>query len=755
MRSPALASSAWFLLVLFSFSPLATPQDKKLTLEQAMGGGERVDFNGRAPSWRWAADGKTLVDPDGKGVDPATGKERKLPDSSGADERDSGTRRPNRGETSAADRDRVVKALSALDGIDEALAKRMAGRARATSADGAVAVYVAEDTAAVVHDQDGARLLDLPPGAELLDLSSNGRHLAFVHDNDLHAVHTGTGAMHSLTTDGSTSQLNGKLDWVYQEEVYGRGDFKAHWWSPDGAYIAFLSLDESAVHDFTVVDHIEPGTFRVKAEVTHYPKAGDPNPTVRFGVANVATGKTAWADLAKYEGTEPLVVRVDWTPAGDRVLFVVQDRIQQWADLNRCDPKTGQWETMIHEENDSWTERPVPPRWLTDGTFLWFSHRTDYQHLYHYQADGTLLRAVTSGDWAFGRLIELDEAKGLLYFTATKDGAVNGNVYRIGLDGKGLTRLTRGEGQHSLSFNDDHSYFLDRWSSLAHPSAVRLCRGSDGEIVRELGTAEIPAAKEYPMASWELVEVKARDGYAIDAAVMNPVPFDPDRPHPVWISTYSGPDAATVRNRWSGSVWDQFLAQQGFVQLQLNVRSASGKGHWAIEQCYKQLGVSELRDIEDAVDWLCANPWADAARVGITGHSYGGFMTAFALTHSDKFALGIAGSGVYDWGMYDTIYTERYMSTPQLNPDGYAKASVIAAAKDLHGHLVITHGVMDDNVHVQNAYQLIYELEKAKKMNFSLMLYPQSRHGVAGNLRGHNRMLEWETMQKYLIAPGP
>ncbi len=742
--------------VLLSFAAILTladhapAQQARLTLEQALGGGESVNFRGRAPSWRWASDGASLVSPDGKWFDPATGDEVKPPekkkDESRSDQRERG---------GTASRQEVTDALATLDDVDEKLARRIYGRRRGTSDDGSITLFLHDGRAFAHRQGSGARELDVPDGLEFPELSGDGKWLAYVHENDLHATSIETGEQKPLTTDGSYSQLNGKLDWVYQEEVYGRGTYRAFWWSPDSRHVAFLSLDESAVHEFTVVDHIERGHFRVKPEITHYPKVGDPNPTVRFGVADVTTGGTAWADLSQYEDEEPLVVRVSWTPEGGRVLFVVQDRAQTWADVNACDPATGRWKTLIREENDSWVNRPTSPRWLEDGTFLWFSDRTDYRHLYHYRADGTLIRPVTAGDWSFGRIQHLDEEAGLLWFSSTKDGAVNGHTYRIGLDGKGLTRLTSGDGRHSPRFNDDRSYFIDSYSTLSTPPAVRLCTG-DGEIVRELGTAEIPDREKYLSSTWELVEITARDGtYRIDAAVLRPVPFDETTPHPVWLSTYSGPNASSVRNSWRGSTWNQFLAQQGFVQLSVNVRSASGKGHWAIEECYEQLGVSELSDIEDAVDWLTAHPWADASRVGITGHSYGGFMAAFALTHSDRFALGIAGSGVYDWRMYDTIYTERYMNTLAENEKGYEATSVIEAAKDLHGFLLITHGVMDDNVHVQNALQLVYALQKAGKMDFELMLYPQSRHGTADrDLRRHSRLLEWETMKEHLLEAG-
>ena len=232
-----------------------------------------------------------------------------------------------------------------------------------------------------------------------------------------------------------------------------------------------------------------------------------------------------------------------------------------------------------------------------------------------------------------------------------------------------------------------------------------------------------------------------------DATIVRPPNFDRNLKYPIYLATYSGPDAPSVRNSFRANPWHQFLAQRGAMVLQVNVRSASGRGQAHTGECYKQLGVRELQDLEDAIDHICEKFSGDPERVAIDGWSYGGFMAAYALTHSDKFAVGIAGAGVHDWRLYDTIYTERYMSTPQLNPEGYDATSVIKAADNLDGHLVILHGARDDNVHLQNTMQLIYALQQAGKDDFELMLYPRSRHGVRGS---HHRRLIWRALQEHL-----
>lgn len=595
------------------------------------------------------------------------------------------------------------------------------------------------------------RVAELEKGGEveLVVPSPDGGMLAFIRDHDLFVAPREGGAAKALTTGGSREYLNGKLDWVYQEEVYGRGDFQGYWWSPTGTHIAYLCLDESAVQDFTVIDHIEEGHFRVKPELTRYPKVGDPNPTTKVGIVELSSGKTTWLQLDRFPN-DFLAVRVSWTPAGDRCLVSVQDRIQTWAELVAADPASGEAVTWIREESGGWTNRPDLPEWLPDGSFLWTSDRTGYKHLYRYRPGGELVTAVTAGEWAVREVIEVDPEKGFVRFEGTQGGAIDRNQYRVGLDGRGLQRLTKGRGTHRTRFNADGTMFLDEVQRLDAPSEMRLCK-SNGEVLRVLDTGDLPLAKTHHLSQWELFEVPAKDGTLLDVALLRPVPFDEEIRYPVWIQTYSGPDAPTVRHRTNANPWYQFLAQNGMIVMQCNVRTASGKGHWAIRQCYERLGTQEVADMADAVDWLVAHPWADASRVGMTGYSFGGFMTASSMIFTDKYRLGIAGGGVYDWRMYDSIYTERYMATPETNLEGYAATSCLEHAEKLTGFLHMHHGVMDDNVHLQNMMQMSYSLMKAGRHNFSTMVYPQSRHGIRDpEMAWHARQVEWDLIQEHL-----
>ena len=590
-------------------------------------------------------------------------------------------------------------------------------------------------------------------------LSPNGLWVTYARDNDLYLADVVSGRVRALTSNGGPDRFNGVLDWVYQEEIYGRGDFQAHFWSPAGTHTAFISLDESPVFEFTVVDHIEDDHFRVEAEVTNYPKVGDPNPIPEVGIVNASQGATAWVDLSRYDGQEILIVRIGWTPDGSSCLVHVQDRIQTWADVLSVDPETGAAELLMRETSPTWTERPEDPTWLGDGTFLWQSHRTGTNHLYRYSAAGELIATITSGEGNVRGVSHVEapskDSPGYVWFTSTTDGDINLNLYRASLDGSGTIRLTDGEGTHRTQFNADRSMFIDSWSSLKNPGTTAL-RDSDGKLIRELGRATVPNDAEFHRGEWELFRVKTRDGVELDVSLLKPADFDPAKSYGVSVATYSGPAAPSVRNRWNTSGYYQYLAQQGILTMQANVRTSTSRGHKHTSALYRRMGLQEVEDMADVVDWLVANPWADGDRVMISGFSFGGTMTANCLMRTDKFALGFAGGGVYDWRMYDSIYTERYMRTPADNLEGFEKTSVLAQAKNLDegAHLHLFHGVMDDNVHVQNLFQMSRALMRAGKTNWSMMLYPQTRHGIRSrDMAWHSRQTEWSLIEKHILMP--
>ncbi len=593
------------------------------------------------------------------------------------------------------------------------------------------------------------RLTRGPEREEIARFSPDGRRLAFVRNADLHVVDM-AGKELRLTADGGENTLNGKLDWVYQEEIYGRGNFRAHWWSPDSRRIAFLQTDERDVPRFTVVDHIP---FRPPLEVVPYPKAGDPNPHVRLGVARASGGGVTWIDPGLYGHTEILIVDVAFSPDG-YVWYQVQDRRQTWLDLHRADPDTGRSERVLRETSEAWVNVTGSPRFLADGGFLWLSERTGFRHLYRYDRDGKLVQALTDGRWEVRSLLAVDEEAGAAWIAGTYRTALGADVLRVALDGSAEgsapTLLTEAAGSHRGNFPAEGP--VDYWiaaSSDLHTPTTRTLRRADGETVRKLGGGSVPDLARFDISTPELLQIATRDGVDLEAMLIRPQGFDPDRVYPAWVHVYGGPHAQQVRNRWQGSrgMWFQYLARQGIVVLVVDNRIASGKGVRSTWPVYRNFGAQELRDLTDAVDWLGAQPWVDAGRIGLDGWSYGGYMTLYALTRSDRFRAGIAGGSVVDWRAYDSIYTERYMSTPSDNPEGYERSSVLESAADLHGDLLLVHGTMDDNVHMQNTLQMAFRLQKAGRP-FEMMLYPKSRHGVTDrDLSLHLR----QTMARFIL----
>ena len=717
-------------LVLLSLSVLLPAQGaKRLSYDDTR---KTISWQGSVPAFTWAADGKHLELREGRErflIDPRTGERAPAPDAA----------------ANGAAPSTLRKVAMVRDGDVYLGSPGGGGGRRRPVGDGAPAAPSA----------GGERLTEDGGTKQEAHLSGDGLHASYVSGNDLYAIDVASKAVWRVTDDGGPELFHGLLDWVYQEEIYGRGDFQGHWWAPAGGKLAFLSLDESQVKEFTIVDHVPDGFLAkersVTTEVANYPKVGDPNPFAKLSIADCASKQVVAVDLSMFP-KDLLVMRVEWTPDGSTLLATISDRIQTWAELCGIDPDTGKLTRWIREESPTWVNRSEPPIWLADGTFLWLSERTGYQHVYRCAKGGKLLGAVTSGEWQVRNIVRVDEKSGLLWFEGTKDGATGRHLYRVGLDGQGLVCLTPGIGTHSFELDPAGTLVLDRWSAMDMPTKVRVLDGKDGAVLTELGQADKGAATDYAFAERQRVTIPARDGYELDACVMLPVGWQEGQKYPVFLPTYSGPDAPTVRDSWQHSTYHQFLCQQGFVVLQVNVRSASGRGQKHTGTCYKQLGVQELKDLEDAVDHVCARFGGDPARVAISGWSFGGFISAYALTHSDKFALGLAGAGVYDWRLYDTVYTERYMRTPTDNLAGYEATSVIGAAKNLKGHLVLLHGSMDDNVHMQNTMQLLWELQKAGKQNFELMLYPKSRHGLNRAVNAHSQELQWLRLSKLLTS---
>lgn len=693
------------LLALLAFPLLA--QKKALTIEAIYDPDERVLFSGAVQSgFEWLDDTSFFwprKDANGDFVefrvyDTATGKERPL-----------------------FDRARVEAALVAA-GLAEDAAREAARtetidvHARTNSI-----LFTAADDLFIWDGRTLARATSAPGEEQEATFSPDGRSVAFIRANDLYVADR-AGRERRLTTDGGPQILNGILDYVYQEEVYGRGVWKGYWWSPDSTRIAFLQLDERPVPEFTIVDHIP---YHLDVHVYDYPKAGDPNPGVKLFIAPVAGGARVEVDNERYAGAEHLIVNVAWQR--DALWYQVQNREQTWLDLNRA-TAGGASRTLFRETTQAWVDPLGSPVFLPDGTFLWQSERSGWRHVYHYRADGTLLRQVTNGDWEVRELHGSDGQH--LYFSGTERSPIGLDVYRLRLDGSGLTRLSGPLGKHAAVFNPSLTRYVDRWSDIHTPDQIRVHR-SDGAEMRVVEINRVPAWDEFDAPRPEFFQIKTRDGFVMEALLIRPPDFDPAKKYPVYQYLYGGPHAPQVRNEWRGQfmLFNRLVAQQGVLVFMADNRTASGKGAVSAWPVYKNFGESELRDEEDAIRWLKQQPYVDGERILINGWSYGGFMVLYAMTHSKLFKAGIAGGSVTDWRDYDTIYTERYMLMPQNNPEGYRKSSPRFAAENLHGNLLLLHGTTDDNVHVQNTLQFAYELQRLGTP-FEMMLLPRTKHSV-------------------------
>jgi dipeptidyl-peptidase 4 len=730
---PVRRAAAIAALVALSAAP-ARAQQKLLTIDDLYDPAKHVNFGppGFESGYTWLND-KEIARLGGgrRGQGSGRGDVMKVDAETGA-------------ESPLYDASKLEAALTKVPGITTSEAAR-ASHARGTfTRDYAgVAVSVGDDLYYWPLGSDTVTRLTSEPGAkEQLEFSPDGRLLAYLRESNLY-VSDLSGHERALTTDGSAKVLNGKLDWVYEEEVFGRGRPRAYWWSPDSSRIAFLRIDDTPVPTFPVTDHIPSGQV---LEQTAYPRPGDPNPLVTIGVVRASGSSVQWFDTSKYSRADQLIVDVGWTPDSKQVAFQVQNREQTWLDLDFGEVMNGTVTTLFRETTKAWVNNLGSPKWLNDGSFLWFSERTGFQHLYHYKRDGTLLKQITGGKWDVQTFYGVDEPHGWIYFAGTERSPIGMDVYRVKIDGSSLTRLSQTPGTHSATFNPSMTMYVGTWSDASTPTETRL-HHADGTEVRVIDKNEVAALKEYKLSKPEFVEVKTKDGFTLEAMLIKPPDFDPSKKYPVFEHTYSGPNAPQVRNAWGGvnSLYFQLLAERGIVVWVCDNRSASGKGVESAWVAYKRLGETELSDLEEGLDYLKSKPWVDSSRIGLDGWSYGGFMTTYALTHSASWSMGIAGGSVTDWSNYDSIYTERYMLMPQNNPDGYARTAPKNAAANLHGQLLLLHGAMDDNVHMANTMQFVYELEKANKP-FELLLYPKSRHGVTEPLlvkQMRERMLEF------------
>jgi len=600
--------------------------------------------------------------------------------------------------------------------------------------------YYSLDTGTAVQ------LTSSPDASQDPKFSPDGKRLAYVRKHNLY-VHpvSGEEGERPLTReekekgkdkdrdkdkDKDDNILNGEVDWVYAEELAVRSNF---FWSPEGHEIIFLQMDENPVPTYPITDWL-PTHPRVEQE--KYPKAGDPNPSVRLGVVGSNGGKVHWIKLTDDDDT--YVPRFGWIREGWAWAEVL-NRKQDVMDLYFIDAKSGRSHKVLTESSpDAWVNVNDDFRILKSGDrFLWTSWRDGHTHIYLYSfnaqdpmaADAKLERQLESGDYEVIEVSGVDDASGTVFFTANKGSALQQQVFSVKLDGSAVQGIITEEGNYSVEFADDGKHYVEHYSNTLQPPRISLCAASSS--CQKIWEGHSVA--EYNLIAPKFLEFKADDGTVLYGYLILPRNTDTTRKIPLIVHIYGGPAGQTVQNAWGGTtaLFHQLLANEGFAIFSVDNRGTPNRGRKFSAATRLQSGPVELKDQLAALDQLCTQfPQLDPTRTAIWGWSNGGSMTLYALTHSSRFKAGISVAPVTSWHNYDSIYTERYMGLPKDNASGYDD-SIVSAASSLQGSLLLVHGTSDDNVHLQNTIQMTDALIKAGKQ-FQLMIYPNKTHGIAG-----------------------
>jgi dipeptidyl-peptidase-4 len=570
--------------------------------------------------------------------------------------------------------------------------------------------------------------------ARTAELSPNGAMLGFERDGDMYVTNLSTHTEKRLTRDASEHVYNGHFDWVYEEEF---GLPQAWKWSPDNSYVSYWQLNDSAEPEVQISDY---SGFHQEWQRIRIPQVGDSNATVRIGVVNVATGSNTWLDTG--ERGEFYIPRIYWTSRPDTLAVITLNRPQNLMKLFFFDVKTGGRRQVMTETSNTWIDvfdfyvgvddlMSFP---VGSSEFFWLSDRNGFQHLYRYDYSGKLINQVTHGDWSVTRIEGSDASQQTIYYTSTEASPLERQLYSIRFDGSNQRRITTAAGNHRINMSPTATYFLDRYSSVHQPTQVELWSAAG----QKLRTLENNAA----VTSWlathayspaEIFSFTTSDGVHIDGNMVKPVPFDPNKRYPVVFSVYGGPGSQDVYDQFSASGWTQWLAQEGYIVVDINNRGNNNYGSAFMKVVYKRLGKYEALDFAEAARYLAKQSYVDPKRVAITGTSYGGYSTVYTMEmYPELFPVGVANSAGGDWRLYDSIYTEHYMGLLSDNLKGYVESSPIEQAAKMRGNLLLIHSMMDDNVHPQNTMQLLTALTNAGR-DADLRIYPPGRHGAAYN----------------------
>ena len=623
-----------------------------------------------------------------------------------------------------------------------------------------------------------------PEGAVNLTYSPDSTKLAFTRDNDLYIVDIASGDETRLTYDGSDVILNGYASWVYYEEIFGRPSrYRAFWWSPDSRKIGFYRFDNSQVPMFPIYSAFaDPAAAASQSQSprvtdlgiggslseTRYPKCGQTNPQVRIGMVDLSSenaSEVVWADfdptLDQYFGI-PF-----WGPDSKEFFIARMPRLQNTIDLYAVDVTDGSKRHVYNETYKTWLNWFDGVVFTDRGLYMAREFETGWQQIYFLSYDGKDFRRLTDGtNWDVA-IVRVDEKKGDVYFTAKRDAVAKQALYKV--DRKGVvTSLT--DAQYNVtgvSFSPDGKHFVASYSNLSTPTKVAIFPSTGknlrkGHVVADLQGPDYDASK-YALA--ELVSMTTSDGFTLPGMIVYPKNFDKSKKYPVHVDIYGGPDTPMVRDRWvTPNSSNQWYSENGIIQITVDPRAAGHNGRTGLDMIYRQLTVWEVKDFVEWAKWLKALPYVDGDKIGVEGFSFGGTMTSMLLMQApEHFHYGIAGGGVYDWALYDSHYTERYMDTPQANPEGYEVSKVLnyvdGYPTEYNGDAVtvepvmlkLTHGTGDDNVHHQNTLLLLDAMHKEGK-KFDFMIYPDGMHGYRGYQGAHFDAANREFWLKYLLG---
>jgi len=561
--------------------------------------------------------------------------------------------------------------------------------------------------------------------------SPDSTRIAYTKANDLYVKNVATEEETRLTFDGSDLILNGYASWVYFEEIFGRpSKYRAFWWSPDSQKIGYYRFDNSDVPVFPI--YSAAGGQGGHLNLTRYPKAGQSNPAVKVGIVDLTRGtETVWADF-NYEDDQYFGTPF-WGDDSQELYVSREPRRQNTLDLYAVSASDGSKRHVYHEEYPTWVEWIEGMLFTEKGLYMSRNFESGWEQIYFLGFDGSLKRLTDGENWNV-QLLRVDSRKGDVFFVANRDSRLHPALYR--LDRKGnVTALTDPEFYASrVVISEDGKTFTAQLSTARTPS-VDVSGRTDART-----PVTIPAAEQESDRPYQEVIKIDNDGFDLYALMSKPGDFDPAKKYPVIMKLYGGPGTACVRDRWSDS--DRWAWENGVISIVVDPRSSGENGRRGMDQAFGRMTVIELQDYIAWAEWLGSLPYVDSSRIGVEGFSFGGTTTAMlVLRYPEYFCCGVAGGGVYDWTLYDTHYTERFMDTPQANPDGYRTASVLSwveSVKDRHGKLKLTHGTGDDNVHFQNTLLLVDALQK-QNIQFELMIYPDGMHGYRGAQHVHDR----------------